>query len=135
MIRQKIRKRLQMELKDVKNITFPKPSFEEWKEAAEASLKGKSVEKLKTNTYEGITLYPLYTEKADSTEKVAEFPGFFPFTRGTSPTGYYEKPWLVVQPVSGITAEEANEKMKAVIQARSKCRGIPCTIACRGSKG
>ncbi|MBR8644645.1 hypothetical protein KEH51_09580 [[Brevibacterium] frigoritolerans] len=67
-----------------KNITFPKPSFEEWKEAAEASLKGKSVEKLKTNTYEGIDLYPLYTEKAESTEKVAELPGFFPFTRGTS---------------------------------------------------
>ncbi|WP_141993860.1 methylmalonyl-CoA mutase family protein [Bacillus sp. B4EP4a] len=134
MRRQKIRKRLQMELKDVKNITFPKPSFEEWKEAAEASLKGKSVEKLKTNTYEGITLHPLYTEKADSTEKVAELPGFFPFTRGTSPTGYHEKPWLVVQPVSGITAEEANEKMKASFKRGQNVVAYPARLLAEGAR-
>jgi methylmalonyl-CoA mutase len=28
------------------------------------------------------------------------------------PNGYHENPWLAVQPVSGITAEEANEKMR-----------------------
>jgi methylmalonyl-CoA mutase len=134
MRRQKIRKRLQMELKDVKNITFPKPSFEEWKEAAEASLKGKSVEKLKTNTYEGITLYPLYIEKAESTEKVAELPGFFPFTRGTSPTGYHEKPWLVVQPVSGITAEEANEKMKASFKRGQNVVAYPARLLAEGAR-
>ena len=132
MRRQKIRKRLQMELKDVKNITFPKPSFEEWKEATEASLKGKSVEKLKTNTYEDITLYPLYTEKAD--EKVAELPGLFPFTRGTFPTGYHEKPWLAVQPVSGITAEEANEKMKASFKRGQNVVAYPARLLAEGAR-
>lgn len=132
--RQTIRKRLQMELKDVKNITFPRPSFEEWKEAAEASLKGKSIEKLKTNTYEGITLYPLYTEKADSTVKVSELPGFFPFTRGTSPMGYYEKPWLVVQPVSGTTAEEANEKMKASFKRGQNVVAYPAQLLAEGAR-
>ncbi|MFY0782115.1 methylmalonyl-CoA mutase family protein [Peribacillus simplex] len=123
-----------MELKDVKNITFPRPSFEEWKEAAEASLKGKSIEKLKTNTYEGITLYPLYTEKADSTVKVSELPGFFPFTRGTSPMGYYEKPWLVVQPVSGTTAEEANEKMKASFKRGQNVVAYPARLLAEGAR-
>ncbi|MFS0599213.1 methylmalonyl-CoA mutase family protein [Peribacillus frigoritolerans] len=130
----RIRKRLQMELKDVKNITFPKPSFEEWKEAAEVSLKGKSVEKLKTNTYEGIALYPLYTEKAESTEKVAELPGFFPFTRGTSPTGYHDKPWLAVQPVSGITAEEANEKMRASFKRGQNVVAYPARLLSGGAR-
>ena len=51
-----------MELKDVKNISFPKPSFEEWKAAVETSLKGKTVDKLQTNTYEGVTFTtPLYS--------------------------------------------------------------------------
>ena len=58
-----IRKRLQMELRDVKNISFPKPSFEEWKAAVETSLKGKTIDKLQTKTYEGVTLQPLYTSE------------------------------------------------------------------------
>lgn len=123
-----------MELKDVKNITFPKPSLEEWKEAAEVSLKGKSIEKLKTNTYEGITLYPLYTETADSTANVAELPGFFPYTRGTFPTGYYEKPWLVVQPVSGVTAEEANEKMKVSFKRGQNVVAYPASLLAKGAR-
>ncbi|CAH0178881.1 putative methylmalonyl-CoA mutase small subunit [Peribacillus sp. Bi96] len=123
-----------MELKDVKNITFPKPSYEEWKEAVEASLKGKSVEKLKTNTYEGITLYPLYTENTDSKNNAAELPGFFPFTRGTSPAGYYEKPWLVVQPVSGITAEEANDKMRASFKRGQNVVAYPARLLAEGAR-
>ncbi|MBK5500955.1 methylmalonyl-CoA mutase family protein [Peribacillus sp. TH14] len=123
-----------MELKDVKNITFPKPSLEEWKEATEVSLKGKSVEKLKTYTYEGITLNPLYTEKEDSAAKTAELPGFFPFTRGITPTGYYEQPWLVVQPVSGITADEANEKMQAAFKRGQNVVAYPARLLAEGAR-
>lgn len=123
-----------MELKDVKNITFPKPSLEEWKEATEVSLKGKSVEKLKTYTYEGITLNPLYTEKEDSARKTAELPGFFPFTRGITPTGYYEQPWLVVQPVSGITADEANEKMQAAFKRGQNVVAYPARLLAEGAR-
>ena len=102
-----------MELKDVKNISFPKPSFEEWKAAVETSLKGKTVDKLQTNTYEGVTLQPLYTRESVGDKQ--EFPGFFPFTRGISPTGYLTQPWIACQPIDGKTAEEANEKLKAVL--------------------
>ena len=51
-----------MKLQDVKELTFPRPLYEEWKTVVESSLKGKTVENLKTNTYEGIQLNPLYTE-------------------------------------------------------------------------
>ena len=73
-----IRKRLQMELKDVKNISFPKPSFEEWKAAVETSLKGKTIDKLQTNTYEGVTLQPLYTrESVGDNSRVTWFFSFY----------------------------------------------------------
>ena len=45
----------------------------------------------------------------------SELPGFFPYTRGISPTGYLTQPWLTCQPINGVTAEEANEKIKAVL--------------------
>lgn len=121
-----------MELKDVKNITFPKPSFAEWKEAVEVTLKGKTIDQLKTHTYEGITLDPLYT--ADSRAKKPELPGFFPFTRGTSPMGYHEKPWLVVQPVSGNTAEEANEKMLAAFKRGQNSVAFPARMLAEGAR-
>ncbi|MFJ7746104.1 methylmalonyl-CoA mutase family protein [Peribacillus sp. NPDC097295] len=123
-----------MDLKDVKNISFPKPSLDEWKEAAETSLKGKSVETLKTNTYEGITLHPLYTEVASSANTKAELPGFAPFTRGITPTGYYEKPWLVVQPVSGVTAEEANEKMLVALERGQNIVVYPVQLLAEGAR-
>ena len=102
-----------MELRDVKNISFPKPSFEEWKAAVETSLKGKTVDKLQTKTYEGVTLQPLYT--SETVSEHSELPGFFPYTRGISPTGYLTQPWLTCQPINGVTAEEANEKIKSVL--------------------
>lgn len=108
-----IRKRLQMELRDVKNISFPKPTFEEWKAAVETSLKGKTIDKLQTATYEGVTLQPLYT--SEMTGEHSELPGFFPYTRGISPTGYLTQPWLACQPINATTAEEANEKLQAVL--------------------
>ncbi len=102
-----------MELRDVKNISFPKPSYEEWKAAVETSLKGKTIDKLQTNTYEGVTLHPLYTEEAVGDH--SELPGFSPYTRGISTTGYLTQPWLACQPIYAATAEEANEKLKAVL--------------------
>lgn len=122
-----------MELKDVKNISFPKASIEEWKEAAAASLKGRSVEKLKTTTYEGITLNPLYTELSGSANKNTELPGFAPFTRGIAPTGYYQQPWLTVQNVSGATFEEANEKMHAALSRGQNIISYPVQLLAEGA--
>ncbi|MGX2960377.1 methylmalonyl-CoA mutase family protein [Peribacillus sp. JNUCC 23] len=101
-----------MKLLDVKELTFPRPLYEEWKAVVESSLKGKSVESLKTNTYEGIQLNPLYTDDVLS----SEYPGLFPYTRGIYPAGYLEQPWLIVQPITGKNAIDANKKMKDALK-------------------
>lgn len=44
-------------------IDFPSASYEEWKETAIKSLKGKPFESLFTKTIEGVTIQPLYTQQ------------------------------------------------------------------------
>ena len=71
-------------LKPVDLSEFPKPTYEEWKEQAVASLKGAPFEKkLLTKTYEGITLEPLYTAAhAEKYPKQQSLPGFEDYQRG-----------------------------------------------------
>lgn len=110
------RKRLQMKLDEIKGLSFPDSSLEDWKRAAESSLKGKSVEKLITNTYEGIELQPLYTaENLSEGNAGQEFPGFSPYTRGIHATGYRKSPWLICQPVFASSEDEANQKMQKAL--------------------
>jgi len=62
---------------------FSPASYDEWKAAAEAALKGAPFEKkLFTKTHEGITLNPIY----DAPEKAAveAWPGLAPYLRGSS---------------------------------------------------
>ncbi|HEY4532195.1 MAG TPA: methylmalonyl-CoA mutase, partial [Kurthia sp.] len=48
---------------NMREVNFEKPSYEDWKVAAESALKGKPFESLLTKTIEGITLEPLYTKE------------------------------------------------------------------------
>ena len=48
----------------MKTTTFDKVGFEQWKEAAVQSLKGKPFDSLITKTIEGIDLQPLYTQES-----------------------------------------------------------------------
>ncbi|MCG7346561.1 methylmalonyl-CoA mutase family protein [Sporosarcina sp. ACRSL] len=61
-----------MAVDSMKNTTFEKVEFEQWKNLAIASLKGKPYESLTTATIEGIELQPLYyqTGKLDSSSVV-----------------------------------------------------------------
>ncbi|WP_432358693.1 methylmalonyl-CoA mutase family protein [Sporosarcina sp. UB5] len=52
-----------MKMDNMKKITFDKADFNQWKELAVASLRGKSFESLTTMTPEGINLQPLYYER------------------------------------------------------------------------
>ena len=52
-----------MTIDQMKNTTFPKASFDEWKDAAVRTLKDKPFEQLITPTFEGIDLQPLYTSE------------------------------------------------------------------------
>jgi len=51
-------------MSNMKNIQFESVSYEQWKEQAVKALKGKPFESLFTNTIEGITLEPLYTQES-----------------------------------------------------------------------
>ena len=52
-----------MTIDQMKNTTFPKASFDEWKDVAVRTLKDKPFEQLITPTFEGIDLQPLYTSE------------------------------------------------------------------------
>ena len=100
-------------LKPVDLSEFPKPTYEEWKEQAVASLKGAPFEKkLLTKTYEGITLEPLYTAAhAEKYPKQQSLPGFEDYLRGIYAGGYLEEAWKIAQNVAG-TPAEANALLK-----------------------
>lgn len=97
----------------MKNATFPIPSFEEWKQEVEKSLKGKPFEKLYSTTYENITIKPIYTRRdIESLTHVEQYPGFPGYVRGTRPNGYIQEPWKVSQEISATSPQEWNEIVK-----------------------
>ena len=105
-------------LKPVDLSEFAKPTYEQWKEEAVASLKGAPFEKkLFTKTYEGITLEPLYTaEHAEKFAKQLSMPGFEDYLRGVAAGGYLAQPWQIAQNVAG-TPAQANAQLKHELAA------------------
>ncbi|MFP4476056.1 MAG: methylmalonyl-CoA mutase family protein [Desulfatibacillaceae bacterium] len=92
---------------------FSAPTYEEWKEAAIASLKGAPFEKkVFTKTYEDITLEPMYTrEGVEDVAHLGTMPGFAPYVRGTRPEGYLVKPWLICQEVPYALPEDVDKAL------------------------
>jgi methylmalonyl-CoA mutase len=78
---------------------FPPPSYDEWKQAVIASLKGADFEKaMRTRTYEGITLKPIYCQDdIAGLPQPQSLPGQSPFVRGSSAEGYTQMGWVVAQ--------------------------------------
>lgn len=92
---------------------FPSPTYEEWKQVAEQSLKGASFEKLLTKTYEGITLQPMYQKDVlDQISYIDSLPGVFPFHRGTKTVRSETTPWIVNQEVVYLHPKQANETIR-----------------------
>ncbi|WP_227937675.1 methylmalonyl-CoA mutase family protein [Alkalihalobacillus deserti] len=87
---------------------FDIPSYEQWREITEKSLKGASFEKrLVTDTYEGISLQPMYRkEDAVNLPFLQSLPGKTPFTRGTKALTYG---WDVNQEINVGTPTAFNE--------------------------
>ncbi len=102
------------EIPEVAFDEFKIPSYEEWKDAAVALLKGAPFDKkLKTKLYEGITLEPIYNESdVEELDKVFEFPGFSDYLRGTDVAGYMAEPWTISQGVDAVLAKDANAIIK-----------------------
>lgn len=82
-----------MPIHNMKTFTFTAPSYDEWKEVAVQSLKGKPFESLLTKTAEGIDLLPLYTkEDLDHLQ----------ISRVTKP----QFGWTIAQPVAAENGEQ-----------------------------
>ncbi len=91
----------------MKNTTFPVPSCEEWREAAEASLKGKSLSALETDTPEGITLKPLYTAE--------DVPDGSEFRIDAIRNGMKQADWMILQEVRTTDPAEFLRKTKEAL--------------------
>ncbi|HVV73891.1 MAG TPA: acyl-CoA mutase large subunit family protein, partial [Verrucomicrobiae bacterium] len=89
---------------------FPTPSYDDWRKLVETELKGASFDKkMLTQTYEGITLKALYRpEDARTLPHVNTFPGFAPFVRGATASGYLHEPWDVSQEIISSSPSEFN---------------------------
>lgn len=90
---------------------FAVPTYTEWEEAVKESLKGADFDKaMKTKTYEGIVLQPIYRK-----EDIAELPftdcqpGSAPYIRGNDPETYLSEGWLIAQAQDEPNLEKLNK--------------------------
>ncbi|WP_246140965.1 methylmalonyl-CoA mutase family protein [Bacillus marasmi] len=95
----------------MKSVVFPPVSTDEWKQKAEESLKGKSVDSLSRSTYEDIRLKPLYTKEDLENKVVSEIPGFEDYRRGINPLGYATNEWKVAQTIPAGNVDEMKEML------------------------
>ena len=120
---------------DVPLDEFTPPTYDEWKEACIALLKGAPFEKkMYTKTYEGITFSPMYFRKdTDPILPKKSFPGMDDFMRGAKPNGYIESPWGIAQACDETMPKENNELLKHEIDRGSTIYNITldkATISC-----
>ncbi|MFD2445986.1 methylmalonyl-CoA mutase family protein [Bacillus sp. CGMCC 1.16607] len=88
----------------MRNETFSPSSFQDWKEKAEESLKGKKLDSLMKHTYEDIVLKPLYS--ADDLSEKISLPGDKDYRRGIHALGYLTNPWKIAQNISYENVDE-----------------------------
>src|SRR5689334_15054646 len=96
---------------------FAPVSYEAWRKLVEAELKGAPFDKkMVTATYEGISLKPLYRrEDVSRLPQVNSFPGFAPFARGATASGYLKQPWDVSQEITVSSPTEFNQAARNYI--------------------
>lgn len=94
--------------------SFPEATIQDWTVQAEKALKGKSVEKLATHTYEGITRKPIYTNSdLEELQSVNTAPGSFPFIRGSQSVQSQKADWTVSQQLSPLESfEQLNHQLQ-----------------------
>ena len=79
---------------------FGAPSEDDWLQAVESALRGKSVDSLSSADLAGFERQPLYTETNSQTANdAAGLPGFAPFTRGAHTLNNKFLPWHIAQRV------------------------------------
>jgi len=90
---------------------FSPASYDQWRQAAEKTLKGAPFEKrLIPRTYEAINLQPIYVaDHIADLPHVASLPGQPPYVRGTQASGHIVHPWDICQELPYPTAAEVNQ--------------------------
>jgi methylmalonyl-CoA mutase len=89
---------------------FTPPTAEAWRAEAERTLNGKPLEKLVTQTYEGITVQPIYRQDdAAGVPYLDSLPGFAPYLRGA---GVAAPNWLICQEIPYGSAAAFNEAIR-----------------------
>jgi len=93
---------------------FERPTTAEWRAAAEKLLKGRDFDKtLRTRTYEGLTLDPIYrAEDIATLDHPHTVPGQFPYVRGTRTAGDLSAPWAIAQEIITPTPEAFNTALR-----------------------
>jgi methylmalonyl-CoA mutase len=104
-----------MTIENMKATSFKDTIIEDWQERAAASLKGKPIESLYTNTYEDITLKPLYTKGDLPSEMGGELPGQPDYRRGIHSLGYQSESWHIANRVFYSDIEELKGKLDNVL--------------------
>jgi methylmalonyl-CoA mutase len=90
---------------------FSETSVADWRKIVEADLKGVPFEKkLVSKTFEGLNLQPLYTEAdLNHVPHLGSLPGFPPYVRGRTASGYLNNGWDVSQEIAVSSPTEFNE--------------------------
>jgi methylmalonyl-CoA mutase len=89
---------------------FPPVSYDDWRKLVEIELKGALFDrKMFSTTSEGVKLHPIY-RPADTANlaHIDSFPGFAPFVRGASASGYAGRPWAISQEINCASPFEFN---------------------------
>lgn len=107
---------------------FSAASVDDWRKAAEESLKGAPIEKkLFSKTHEGVTLRPIYTA-ADVAELAESWPGVPPYTRGSSPA---PRAPLVAQEIPAGMPKAFNEAVLSDLMRGQDALAIQLDVASR----
>jgi len=92
---------------------FDRPSLDDWRQIATASLKGRPLERLTVKTHEGLEIAPIATP--DDSNADPGYPGQQPFVRGRTAHGPGPSGWEVCQRVGHadpkIAADLAKEEL------------------------
>ncbi len=115
---------------------FPPHTYEQWRAAAEALLKGAPFEKkMLTPLHEGITLQPIYRrEDVMGLSHAGSLPGLGSRVRGRRASGYIATPWLISQELVCATPAEFNRVALHELENGQNELNIPLDEAVRSGR-
>ncbi len=115
---------------------FTPPTYDEWKAACIALLKGAPFEKkLFTKTYEGITFSPMYFHAdTEPIQPAQSYPGFGDYLRGVEANGYVGKGWGIAQACDETFPKENNELLQREIAKGSTIYNVKVDCATKKAK-